>query len=304
MADAAVVSCDVPDESPGLPAALVWERLAERGWRAGRQAQCPHVDVVDRRLCLERSLARSAAYGRCVLRLGALLDEGLPGLHCRQAVSYYLAVLQSPRKALVLPGRPAKEYAALCRPTADDAPPDIAPPPEPLQPAAAGASSSAGALVPPPPPPPLPASSSADFVCPDADPFGAVPPASVRTGTLADGLRDVPPAWAPFLAQLADPALPLAVEGQRLSVDGHFVTGAMSYIRMRVACPHHVRCQKSRSVTFMRRFGMREPIAYLGAWLVAGADGRCSGRVEHVAHAPTAAEVVAYAAVRGWHSVD
>ena len=155
------VTWDAEPDSLALPGSVVWDRLAARGWRAGRQAAAPHTDSMDKLLCLPGSLSQSVAYGRCLLVLDGLRAVGLERLECAQLASYYEAALRCRAKDRVRPGLSAAAYREMLRDSVagagttqalEDVREPVVPPPLPVEPEplplpAPSAAEDAGELV-------------------------------------------------------------------------------------------------------------------------------------------------------------
>ncbi len=114
-----VVSWPADTDVAKLPIAILLELLAAFGWRAGRLADRPHTDVVEKRLCLDDGWASRPSYLRCLLRLGPLMIEGLSQLHCKQLESYYSAALVLQDKSVLAPNLPNKKYLQWISETAE-----------------------------------------------------------------------------------------------------------------------------------------------------------------------------------------
>ena len=92
--------------------------------------------------------------------------------------------------------------------------------------------------------------------------------------------------------------LPGEVENVRIQHEARlFATaGTDVYNRIRVTCPVHASCGKSRSLTHTRRYGPKEAWAFLGAWVQAAAA--MSGD-DHKVHVPSADDVKLYLRQKG-----
>ncbi len=73
---------------------------------------------------------------------------------------------------------------------------------------------------------------------------------------------------------------PDTIEGQPVGVGRFPKTGPLSYHRLRVSCPRHVDCYKSRNTGAAQRgsLGHVGPIAYLAVWISAASR---TSRHEH-----------------------
>ena len=95
------------------PAAVSIEALVSLGWEGGRQLDSPHMSSDDQRFALWRGFGKCSGYFACLLRLGALLAQGLPGLYPGQRQAYYAAALRARAKHCVLPSLPDRAYKVL-----------------------------------------------------------------------------------------------------------------------------------------------------------------------------------------------
>ena len=291
-----------------LPAVVVFERLCDLGWRATRADRQPHLDPEDLSLDLSRGIVASVPYGRCLLVLDTLLERGLPGLHCRQSPAYYDACLRLPNLAGVLPGLSGRQYGDLVR-AAPSGALGLAPRTPPRSPAAddldmlldEGPLAALGDADEP--------AAARDAIEWDAEPLPALgaPPAApaAPVGAVGLGLPDrerVPEHWRPYVQMLADSPVPLRVAEVPLSVECFFRTTGQGYVRVICHCPHHGgACVRRRSATFSRRYGVREIISYLGAWVDAGAGlVGAAATQQHVLMRIGAEQTDAYATAQGW----
>ena len=94
------------------------------------------------------------------------------------------------------------------------------------------------------------------------------------------------------------------VEGQVVRVEEHGVDGMPGYYRrVIVTCPWHTghgqqpcRLRRNTGHRQTAALGMKEPLAYLGAWLVAGSN--FSSREDHARFKPSATQTREYATSR------
>ena len=316
-----------------LPILTQLHQLAALGWQPTREETEPHKSSGDMRLCLWPNWAKAATYLQCLHKLPELLDGGLPGLHLRQLNSYYLAALTARNKSLVLPGMQNKAYLAICaaKPEAlpmalQDAPAASDDEFEAVQPMMFGAHERrvpllAGAQQPPLPAQVLPLEDVGNDAVADVlsdsnssgvgfedvveqvfmAPRGSAP-VEEPPGPATPIENDILLRRVQMLLRLEEEwknaDLPGEVENVRIQHEARlFATaGTDVYNRIRVTCPVHASCGKSRSLTHTRRYGPKEAWAFLGAWVQAAAA--MSGD-DHKVHVPSADDVKLYLRQKG-----
>ena len=147
---------------------------------------------------------------------------------------------------------------------------------------------------------PAPAATVLASHAPIADaPSAAAAPDRVAEDPRAASLAEAAPR-AQGLGTLVD-----MVEGLPVRVEERGVEGAPGYYRrVFVTCPLHsapgstpCRVRRNTGLRQTGQLGLHEPLAYLGAWVLAGA--RCASRAEHMLLKPSDADTRAYALANG-----
>ena len=98
------------------------------------------------------------------------------------------------------------------------------------------------------------------------------------------------------------------LQGQAVSREVNGIQGLPGYYgRLCVTCPYHKAegkriCKRNRGTAAAQTamLGEKEPLAYLGAWLVMGRSLDFDTIEKHVACQPSEAQVREYARERGW----
>ena len=284
-----------------MPPLLVWEHLARGGWRSGREPSEPHDGVDVKTLCLRDGLVRTVPYARCVLALPSLLARGLVELPCRASAGYYRAILAATDPGSILVGQRAGYYAermgqqrlqGVPLAALDDLEVEVEPlPPGPPLPL---------------PPPSAPGLASLSVEVPEVAAIGAdgevVELAPAPPAALWAPPAHLPAEWQAIAQQFQDFTLPSVVEGIRVGIGCHAPIGGQTYIRRVIRCPFHDDCVRRRNCSLGSRFGQREILAFLGAWIEAGSrwGSRSEGKRAHMSFEPTAQAVEAYGRARGW----
>ena len=291
-----------------MPLISQLENLADKGWDVGRGIKEVHQSPEDKRLCLWPGWQRSPLYLECIRRLGSLLENGLPGLVPMQLNSYYRAALVAKDKSAVIAHMKNDVYTTMIQDSlasvlvgsngildsGASAPVDaigiedgqVNASDEDFEavedPIISGGSLQNLSII-----EDRKAQSSDDDS--EDDPFHVAPEAHIDTGVPSPQIVqfDIPASEdagsaalqkriaeiEALAAQFESSELPDAVEGQTLVLEKRVALtrqGENPYIRIRVSCPWHSDCSKSRSLFKSQRYGMKEPIAYLGCWIRAG----------------------------------
>jgi hypothetical protein len=97
-------------EDSDVPMAVALERLASKGWRAGRQCDKPHTSAEDKSICLESGFSRRPSYATCLLSLASLFSKGVDALPCAENECFYICILTIPDKRIVKPGLAVAQY--------------------------------------------------------------------------------------------------------------------------------------------------------------------------------------------------
>ena len=147
---------------------------------------------------------------------------------------------------------------------------------------------------------PVPAAAVIAGHAPIADASSAAPaPEGLEEDVRPASLAEAAPR-AQGLGTLVD-----MVEGLPVRVEERGVEGALGYYRrVFVTCPLHSapgamprRVRRNTGLRQIGQLGLHEPLAYLGAWVLAGA--RCASRAEHMLLKPSDADTRAYALANG-----
>ena len=304
------------------PCVAVLEGLVDLGWCVGRAVRA-HTRTSERIFCW-REVLSDKPYWQCLVTLEKLFDKGLLQLRTGMPQKYYTLILESTLPQEVPVFEDSRAYSewhpvtsladSSCQlPSTSETPVLDTPMCTARRHCALLSNSPMRRVVKRPRDETTLLSDqlAPDVPCAQAFTFGdsaaAEPSVSLAVDMLADDaeMSRVNIAHAPASA-CPQPGVFSYVEGHVVRVEERGVAGQAGYYRrVFVTCqmhcePGHAPCRIRRNTgpRQTRNFGVQEPLAYLGAWLLAGRE--LATREEHMALKPSESQTREYALLQNW----
>jgi hypothetical protein len=290
---------------PHVPLQLLLEELKRVGWTIStlERPAATLTTAFPGVFSVAKWKAKDRAYFQCLVFLPALFDKGLASLSHSQCSGYYRLLLRSEQPGMVAIGDLAAVYTEALVHTSGQRTLAIVNRDEDGLVFSGDEGENSGADVPAPPPAIFEIVADAGLVYSDDDGAPAVAALAPRDGSVTSSSSSS----ASSLSALGDEgvvmdvALPAGVLRTIhigdivISPDKHVskVSVVKDYLRLKVVCRLHPKCNKKRGVGFRQTavLGELEPYAYLMAWCLAG--GEYASARAHNLHRPIAAELQA-----------
>ena len=296
---------DTPDAAD-LPLVVLLERLHAQGWTAGRDVRSAHEARGPLKFDASPGFRHRPLYFQVVLTIRDLFRAGVTCVHVRQSDKYYQLVLMHKRD--MPPNLPTKSYAALLAGKSLD---EVLALPLASALALRDRDEEDNVIV----------GHIADDVGEaeqdddddvdsvivgleghlermDAHDRDVAAASDTSSNSDSDESGSASSTGSGVVVELRRAmrygdldSLPATVEGQHIYKEEQ--NGRrQNYVRLKVNCPRHDGCSKRRSVSEnqCRRFGILEPVCFLGAWL----QTHCSSKTAHIAVQPTLGGVATY----------